>query len=251
MRHSSSGERSQGTRIARIRCHGELVDLLRRELRVQPFEWPVAQGATVKHAVETLDIPHTELGEVRVDGRAADLGTVLAGGESVEVFAAGAERDAGEGETRFLADAHLGALARRLRLLGFDTVVAGDGSDTELAELAQTEHRIVLSRDRELLKHRRVLRGRLIRSTDPDDQVVEVLERFALKDALRPFSRCLECNAPLRAVARALVADRLPPSVAAGHSEFTLCSGCGRVYWPGSHWNRLRARVDAIRGRLA
>ncbi len=250
MRRISSSDGHPGTRTASIRFHGELVALLRRESRPQPVELRVAQGATIKHAIETLDIPHTELGEITIDGRTAELGTVLAGGESIEVRPASAESQARDAQTRFLADAHLGALARLLRLLGFDTVLAGDGADDELAARAQTELRIVLSRDRELLKHRRVLRGRLIRSLDPEDQLVEVLTRFALEDALRPFTRCLECNAQLRAVERRQIEDRLPPGVAAVHREFTRCSGCGRVYWPGSHWDRLRARIETIRGRL-
>jgi uncharacterized protein with PIN domain len=250
MRRNSSSECFPDTPTARIRFHGELVDLLRRELRVQPVELRIAPGATVKHAIETLDVPHTEFGEIEVDGKAAEPGRLLAAGESIEVFPARAGSDPTDGEARFLADAHLGALARLLRLLGFDTALAGDDADNELAERAQTELRIVLSRDRELLKHRRVLRGRLIRSLDPEDQVVEVLRRFGSEGALRPFTRCLECNSPLRPVGRALVEDRLPPSVAASHCEFKQCSGCGRVYWPGSHWNRLRARVDAIARRL-
>ena len=270
MRRTSSDERPRVPRSARIRFHGELVGLLRAGLRRQPVELPIAQGATLKHAIETLDVPHTELGEIRVDGQPVALDRILAGGESIDAYPARADANAATGrapspgpdvpargarapdwrEARFLADAHLGALARRLRLLGFDTALAGDGADHALAERAQAEARILLSRDRELLKHRRVLRGRLVRSTDPDDQLDEVLERYALKNALRPFSRCLECNAPLRPVERALVADRLPPSVAAGHTAFTKCDGCGRIYWPGSHWSRLRARVEAIRRRL-
>ncbi len=263
---------------ARISLHGDLVELLRSTLRTQPVDLPVAQGATIKHLIETLDVPHTEIGAVTVDGQPADLGRVVAAGEHIDAYPASPgslpatddasapggqapESDArdparhGDGPhtpvmATFLADAHLGALARLLRLVGFDTVLATDGADSELAARAQAESRIVLSCDRELLKHRRILRGRLIRSREPDDQLAEVLARFALKDSLHPFTRCLECNAPLQSVARSLIEHRLPPGVMAGNFEFTRCVGCDRVYWPGSHWRKLSARVDAIRRRL-
>jgi uncharacterized protein with PIN domain len=263
---------------ARISLHGDLVELLRSTPRPQPVDLPVAQGATIKHLIETLDVPHTEVGAVTVDGRPADLGRMVAAGEHIDAYPArpgslpasddasaparqSPESDARDparngdgphtpGRAGFLADAHLGALARLLRLVGFDTVLATDGADSELAARAQAESRIVLSCDRELLKHRRILRGRLIRSRKPDDQLAEVLERFGLKDSLRPFTRCLECNAQLQSVARSLVEHRLPPGVMTGDYEFTRCAGCDRVYWQGSHWQKLSARIDAIRHRL-
>ena len=249
MRRIRSADATPDARTVRVCLHGDLVELLRGERRARPLEVRVADGATIKHLIETLDVPHTEIGEVAVDGQLSGLDTVLAAGERVDAYPAGGD-PVGTSPARFLADAHLGALARLLRLVGFDTVLAADGADSELAARAAAESRIVLSRDRELLKHRKILRGRLIRSLQPEDQLAEVLARFALKDALRPFTRCLECNAPLEAVERSRVEDRLPPGVAASQVSFTRCVGCARVYWPGSHWQKLHARVGAIRARL-
>lgn len=232
--------------MPRFRFHDQLDELLPPGLRGRAFEWRCAENATAKHAIEALGVPHTEVGRILVDGRAAALGQRLREADSLDVFPATATQPEGDAPPRFLADAHLGGLARRLRLLGFDTELARDAPDRSLADLADGDGRIVLSRDRELLKHRRVARGRYVRARSTDEQLREVLAHFGLRDSARPFTRCLECNAPLRHAERAEVADRLPPRVAAEQHEFTLCTGCGRAYWPGSHWRRLRALVDSL-----
>lgn len=235
--------------MPRFRFHAELNDLLPPALRGRTFEHGCAERATARHAIEALGVPHTEVGLILIDGQPAEQGQLLREADSLEVFPAAALPLAADAPPpRFLADAHLGGLARRLRLLGFDTELARDAPDRGLADLADGDGRIVLSRDRELLKHRRVARGRYVRARDTDGQLREVAAHFGLRERIRPFTRCLECNAPLRTANRAEVADRLPPRVAAEQSGFTTCDGCGRVYWAGSHWRRLRAVVDAIVG---
>ena len=218
--------------------------------------------ATIKHAVEALGVPHTEICAVRVDGTPASLDDLVRDASEVEVLpwpparerreqAAGPACDRKElAPLRFLADAHLGALARELRLLGFDTRLASDEDDAALAEQARAEGRVLLSRDRELLKHRRVAVGCLLISSQREEQLAQLDDRFALGRAARPFTRCLECNEVLRNVERSQVERRLPPAVSVGQHEFTICTGCDRVYWRGSHWQKLNARVEALRSRF-
>lgn len=233
--------------MPRFRFHAPLDALLRPAQRGRAFDWCCAENATAKHAIEALGVPHTEVGQVLVDGRPTGLGHLLRETDAIDVFAAMPSTPApGEPSPKFLADAHLGGLARRLRLLGFDTELARDAPDHSLADLADGDGRILLSRDRELLKHRRVARGRYVRARSTDEQLREIVAHFGLRERMLPFSRCLECNALLRPAHRAEVADRLPPRVAEEQTEFTTCTGCGRVYWPGSHWRRLRAVVDAL-----
>lgn len=229
---------------ATFRFHGELDALLAPRRRGRPQRAACAAHATLKHAIESLGVPHTEVACVRVDGREASLDEAVADGSNVDVLPAAPGRD---GPLSFLADAHLGALARRLRLLGFDTLLATDGADRELAAIAAGQDRILLTRDRELLKHRQVRRGRFLRAQAPQAQLDEVAERYSLRGSEHPFSRCLECNALLEPVPRAEVLASLPHAVAAGQEDFRRCSGCGRVYWPGSHWRRLSAVVAAFR----
>lgn len=234
--------------MPRFRFHATLDDLLPPELRGgREFEHRCARNATAKHAIEALGVPHTEVGLVLIDGHPGELGRLLRETDVLEVFPAAPLLPAGgDPAPRFLADAHLGALARRLRLLGFDTVLARAAPDAGLAAFADAEDRIVLSRDRALLEHRRVARGRYVRARDSDAQLREVVAHFGLSACFQPFTRCLECNAVLRQAEPAEVADRVPARVAAEQHAFTVCSGCARVYWPGSHWRRLRSLVDSL-----
>src|SRR5262245_16671618 len=95
--------------------------------------------------------------------------------------------------SRFIADAHLGKLARYLRLLGFDTLFDNHFQDEEIIKLTEDE-RIVLSRDKGLLRDPRIVNGYWVNETDPKKQLQEVLERFELGREALPFTRCMECN---------------------------------------------------------
>lgn len=178
--------------MPRYRFHGELNQLLPSGLRHRAFERASSEHVTVKHVIETLGVPHTEVGAILINGRPAGLGQQIGDSDAIEVhpamFLATAEHPR---QPRFLADAHLGGLARRLRLLGFDTVLATDAPDRLLAELAERDSRIVLSRNRELLKHRRVRCGRFVRALATDEQIHEVVSHFRLRSCLRRFTRCL------------------------------------------------------------
>ncbi|MFO1196436.1 MAG: Mut7-C RNAse domain-containing protein [Burkholderiaceae bacterium] len=228
---------------AHFRVHGALNDLLPPRRRHRAFDVVCPEHASIKHTAEALGIPHTEVGIVLLDGWPADLAQRVPASGTVDLHPApppGAP-------LRFVADVHLAGLARRLRLLGFDCVLAGDGPDDALARQAERDERIVLTRDRELLKHRRVARGRFVRALRTDAQAGEVIEALALRAHLRPFTRCLECNGELSAAGADEVADRIPAAVALAQREFARCEGCGRIYWPGSHWRRLSALVEAAR----
>jgi hypothetical protein len=146
---------------------------------------------------------------------------------------------------RFVLDAHLGRLAAYLRMMGFDALYENHAADGALAEASCSQRRILLTRDAGLLKRSAVTHGYFVRETDSRLQLREVIRRFDLGRLAQPFSRCLRCNQPLRAVPKEAIQDRLPPRAALRHTEFRQCSGCGRVYWPGSHYARMRALLEA------
>ena len=148
--------------------------------------------------------------------------------------------------TRFIADAHLGALARLLRMLGFDTRFDNPVDDAQVERIAAAEGRIVLTRDRELLMRRTITHGCYVREQAPQAQCREIIARLDLRRQARPLSRCLACNAPLQPLPRDDAITRVPPAVAARHARFSTCAGCKRVYWEGSHWQRMHAQVDAL-----
>ncbi len=166
-------------------------------------------------------------------------------GDEIDVFPAWKETGS---DPFFLADAHLGGLARFLRMLGFDTLHENDYHDADIRRIAQAERRIVLSRDRELLKCREIERGCFVRALKAEAQLREVAERYGLAAQARPFTLCLRCNLPLEAIAIQEAAPRVPPKVLERQRQFTRCAGCGRIYWPGSHYERMRAALGDLLG---
>ena len=222
--------------------HGELAEFLARERRGGAFDYACARAATVKHAIESLGVPHTEVGRLLVNSQPATLGRIVREGDAIEVF----PHAAAEGEAPwFIADAHLGGLARFLRMLGFDTLYDNAIADREVLKLAARERRIVLTRDRELLKCREIARGCFVHALKPEAQLREVAARYSLERHLQPFTLCLHCNLRLEAVERSALAGRVPERIAERYAEFVRCPGCERIYWQGSHWERMREMLGA------
>ena len=229
---------------ARFRFSEDLSRFLRREYRGRRFAYACARAANLKNAIEALGVPHTEVGEILVNGAPATLQRIVREGDDIEVRAPSAAQ--AEGPLAFIADAHLGALGRFLRMLGFDTVHEPQLGDADIRRLAHADNRIVLTRDRDLLKCREIARGYYVRALKPEAQLRELAARYRLAAEARPFTRCLPCNLPLAPVDKAQIAHRLPPKVAALHHNFTHCAGCDRVYWPGSHYARMCSAIEEI-----
>lgn len=238
---------------ATFRFYAELNAFLAPARRGRESAARCAEAASVKHMIEALGVPHTEVALILVNGEPAGFSRPLAEGDRVAVYPVFAElmpdgapplRPPTPLPERFVADAHLGALARLLRMAGFDTLYRNDYRDREIAALAAAEDRVLLSRDRDLLKQRAVLHGCYLHAIEPPRQFRDLVDRLGLRARLRPFARCLECNAPLAPVDKAAVDERLPPSVRALHKRFTRCPDCARIYWPGSHWRRMQAMLS-------
>ena len=240
---------------AEFRFYEELNDFLTPARRRQAFEYDFAPHATVKNAVEALGVPHTEVELIIVNGESVDFSYRVAAGDRISVYpqfetfditALLRVRARPLRNPRFIADAHLGALAKYLRAAGFDALYRNDYRDREVAAIAAAEHRIVLSRDRALLMHRDITHGCFVRAKRPLTQLEEVLARLDLFGAAAPFTRCLVCNAPLRSLPYADAASRVPPESAHCHDEFYTCDVCNRVYWEGSHTRRLGAVLAKV-----
>jgi uncharacterized protein with PIN domain len=149
-----------------------------------------------------------------------------------------------DGEVRFLADGMLGTLAKWLRILGCDTAYDVRWDDNEVARRARAEGRVLLSRDHGLLR-RRGLPGLLIESQVLDEQLAQVFLAFGLR-AERSFSRCPVCNSQLEQVPRTDAWGQVPPFVYATHDQFSLCPECDRFYWRGTHWQRMRKKLEEL-----
>ena len=241
--------------VARFRFYEELNDFLPPERRKRPFDHAYARAATVKHAIEALGVPHTEVELILVNGESVGFGHPLRAGDRVAVYPRFESFDVSPllrvrpeplREVRFIADVHLGRLARYLRLLGFDTVFEPGLGDADIACRAAKEQRVVLTRDRGLLKRRIVTHGCLVRATRPHRQLEEILVRLQLHGLARPFTLCTRCNHPIEAVAKAEIRDRLQPDTARYYERFHRCSGCDRIYWEGSHYDKMCRFVDRL-----
>ena len=198
-------------------------------------------------------MPHTEVEIVLVNGESVGFDHVLENGDRVAVYPKFEALDVTPllrvrerplRVTRFIADAHLGGLAHLLRMAGFDTLYDNHFANREIENIAGEQARIVLTRDRELLKRRTITHGCYVHGLRPTEQLREIVTRLDLAGSARPFTLCLGCNAPVRRVERSTVLAALPPSVSLQHQQFTTCDVCGRVYWQGSHWRRMRALLD-------
>ncbi|WP_295464494.1 Mut7-C RNAse domain-containing protein [uncultured Pseudomonas sp.] len=234
---------------ARFRFHGTLERFLAPAHRGRATWVECAAVVSAKHQIEALGVPHTEVGLLLVNGEPAELTRRLGEGDEVVVHpapASGPIRNQPPGRPRFVADAHLGALARRLRMAGFDTLYDNAYADPALADLARREERILLTRDRELLKRRQVVYGCYVHALRPEAQLHELYERLALRTWAAPFSRCLACNSPLQAVTLEEVAERLPPRVRERHLRFLNCPLCDKLFWEGSHWRAMRERLALV-----
>lgn len=231
-----------------FRFYAELNDFLARAYRQRRFHYRFTGTPTVKDAIQALGVPHGEVDLILIDDHPVGFAQHLRGGERVAVYPVFERLDIAPlqrlrpvplREPRFIADVHLGRLARYLRLLGFDTLYRNDLGDDEIIAVAVGERRIVLTRDLGILKHNAVTHGVFVRATDPDGQVLEILARLDLRARVQPFSRCLECNGLLTVLAPQLARPLVPPRVRLGQTRFLRCQGCGRVYWRGSHFRRL------------
>ncbi|MBH0776924.1 Mut7-C RNAse domain-containing protein [Nocardia bovistercoris] len=211
--------------------------------RGAPISIRVDGMSTLGHLVESLGVPLTEVGELLVDGRGKAPSHIPAAGESIAVRAVSRPQQRSE-PVRFLLDIHLGTLARRLRLLGVDAAYENpDIGDAALAARSVVERRVLLSRDRGLLRRREIFAGAYVYSHRPADQLDDVLSRFAPR--LAPWTRCTACNGALRVADKESMRGQLRGNTEQTYDTFAQCVECGQVYWKGAH----HARLDEIVAR--
>ena len=240
----------------RIRFYAELNDFLPDQWRQRAFSYAFHGSPSVKDTIEAIGVPHTEVDVILVDDHSVAFDHLLRGGERVAVYPVFERfdvspvtrlRPAPLRETRFVADVHLGSLARNLRLLGFDTTWERDLGDEEIVDLSCEERRIILTRDMGILKNGRVTHGYWLRNTDPARQLDEVVRALDLARDIEPYTRCMECNGELQSADRSAVAHSVPLQVFLVYRDFKRCQRCHRVYWKGSHLRRLDKVIERAR----
>lgn len=241
----------------RLKFHGGLPFFLGTKTRPETVERALREKTSVKDVIESCGVPHPEVDLILVDGQSVDFHHPLRTDADVDVYPVGLlptcftkNRLQVSNLAEFVADCHLGKLARDLRLLGFDVAYDHDADDRQLLAIMRESNRALLTRDRRLLMHAIVRHGYYLRSQNPINQTIEVLRRFDLFSAIAPFTRCLRCNAPLEEVKKNEVIQRLEPLTKIYYEEFRRCIGCGQIYWAGSHFSKLQERLKEIRAQF-
>jgi uncharacterized protein with PIN domain len=240
---------------ATFRFYQELNDFLPPAQRQVAFEHEWRGTSSIKHLIESLGVPHTEVDLILVNDRSVAWAYQPQEGDRVAVYPMFEALDITPlirlrplplRDIRFVLDGHLGRLAAYLRMLGFDTWYQNHADDAVLAQISKEEQRILLTRDQGLLKRSAVTHGYWVRATAPREQLREVILRFDLQRQANPFTRCLSCNGLLQSATLDDVKDEVPENAARFYSEFWRCAACGKVFWPGSHFRRMRRLIDEM-----
>lgn len=241
-----------------IAVHGWIKELLSPEIRAtDPFVHFLSRKASIKDVIESLGIPHTEIGRLRVNERDVDFLYNVKDQDRIEVFPLQSPVDPLTPTLlrpeplpgiRFLVDANVGKLATLLRLVGFDAAYPGQLPDEDMARIAAREKRLLLTRDVQLLKRRIICFGRLVRESEPMRQLAEIVYFYGLQESLRTYSRCLRCNSLLVPVDKDSIINRLEPLTIKYYHAFHICGTCDKIYWAGSHTDNMQQYLNAIKG---
>ncbi len=243
-----------------FRFYAELNDFLLPSQRQVAFSVSCRDLVSVKHLIEALGVPHTEVAAILANGQPVDFHYLAANEDRFAVYPTFVHLDVSTWPPlrpplprppRFILDGHLGQLAVYLRLFGFDTRYENDADDAILAQLAHDEQRVLVTRDQALLMRKIVAHGCCLWSHDPRQQLLTLLHRFQLAQDIHPWQRCLRCNGQLQPVAKDAVLHRLEPKTRLYYDEFHMCQECDHIYWKGSHYAPLQAFIDEIMAQLA
>ncbi len=243
-----------------FRFYEELNDFLPKEWKGKTFPYKFTGITSLKNTIEAIGVPHVEIDLILVNGESVGFEYLMKGGEQISVYPVFESFDISPviklrakplRKTKFIVDVNLGKLAQKLRLLGFDTLFRNDYDDNEIVADSVKQKRIILTRDIGLLKHSAVTHGFWVRNDDPKKQLTEVIERMQLRNNFRPFSRCSVCNNQLKRVQKAEISTKLYSDTIESFDKFWQCEGCKKIYWEGSHYDRIIEWLDRMNGNQA
>lgn len=238
-----------------IRFYEELNDFLDPPKRKKDYQIAIPVKRTVKDIVEGEGVPHVEIDLILVNGNPVRFDHHVHDGDRISVYPEFELLDISPvirlrpeplRQTRFIIDANLGRLSRYLRMLGFDTLFDMNLGDEDIIRIAGEDKRIILTRDLGILKNGKVRRGYFIRNQQPDQQLKEVTRKFNLKGQIKPFSRCIACNGKILQIPKIKILDQVPEQVYLLFEEFFQCNQCLRVYWKGSHHQRMLQKIERL-----
>ncbi|GBD88436.1 hypothetical protein BMS3Abin03_02372 [bacterium BMS3Abin03] len=239
-----------------LRFYEELNDFLPKGKRKVRFEHKYIDRTSVKDMIESFGVPHTEIDLILVNRKSVGFDYLINDGDDISVYPVFESLDISGVQhlrpkplrkPKFVADVHLGRLARYMRMTGLDVLYNNKYDDEEIVKISAGERRAILTKDRGILKRNDVTHGYWVRSTKVKEQLREVISRFDLNKELKEFSRCIECNTKLKKISKGKIIDELPPKVAAWHNEFFCCPSCNKIYWKGSHYQRMLSAIEEVK----
>lgn len=231
-----------------------LLPILKKPIEAQVFEFKPDHNS-VKHWIEYFSVPHSEVGSIQVRGVEVDFSYRPQAGDRIFVQALKGPVDVSRPtllrpeaflKNHFIVDECVANLASKLRMLGCNAIADRRWTDLQIAQISAAEKRVILTRDRGLLKRKEVVWGRFIRSTDPREQIKEVIHFFALENQPQAFTRCMACNGELKSVSKAEILDRLEPKTILYFDQFSQCSNCEKIYWEGCHYEKMQADLKEL-----
>ncbi|MBB6611826.1 Mut7-C ubiquitin/RNAse domain-containing protein [Pontibacter sp. Tf4] len=236
---------------AHFKFYASLNDFLPKQEQESWINYSFPENPVVKDAIEAMGVPHPEVNAIVVNGNKVDFTYKLQPSDEVEVYPKGFPATINLTPTyslpyRFVLDVHLGKLVRFLRLLGFDTFFDPELSEKELVRIAVEENRILLSRGVNILKYKTIVHGYWLRSQQPEEQLLEVIRYYSLAGEFSVFTRCMVCNGTIVQVPKEQVQELLPPKTKLYFHEFYQCQHCRRVYWKGSHYERMQQFINNL-----
>lgn len=216
------------------------------------ISFPLNRRRSIKDIVESLGVPHTEIGRILENGKPVDFGFIPRGKSRITLHPVPSPFDVTQptllrprplDALRFIVDVNVGKLASLMRMVGLDAAFSPHYMDDEIAERAVSENRVVLSKDIGLLKRRQIEYGRYVRAIHPDEQLREMMGFFRIRKPAGAFSRCLRCNTKLVPVDKPKIEHRLEPNTKKYYHRFMLCPICNRLFWKGSHHEHMGNRL--------
>jgi uncharacterized protein with PIN domain len=243
------------TKQITFRCYAELNDFLKADQKQKVFTLNLKTPATIREAIESIGIPLSEVDLILINSEPAELNHSLHEQDYVSVYPVFESLDISPvskirrrplRETKFILDAHLGKLAKYLRMLGFDTLYQNDFGDREIIEIALQENRIILTRDKGLLRSKKVNHGFYVRETEKHAQLIEVVKKFDLYSQFKSFTRCMTCNESLVQKEKQEIEDKINFDTARIFNKFFYCPLCEKVFWKGSHFERMEKLILSL-----
>jgi uncharacterized protein len=239
----------------RFRIYAGLNDFLPVDLRQRTIILAYKTPITVGEVAESMGIPLSEVKLILVNSEPSKFSQRLKENDFISLYPAIENLDISlltdkelesASRPRFILDAHLGKLAKYLRMLGFDTLYRNDFEDNRIISIAKQEDRFILTQDKLLLRSKEVINGYYVRSIEKHKQIREIVQKFGLNTMFRSFTRCMSCNAELVKKEKAEIINKIDDETAQVFNDFFYCPNCDKVFWKGSHFERMEKLILSL-----